>query len=56
MGRGKQEQASSLVFLYRFNQLYPGRQNFQGFRIRGSGIEYLPFDECKLRGKTHSQK
>ena len=52
MAGSKQNQAAPLVFLYGFNQLYPGRKDFKGIRFCGTGVKYLPSDECKLlKGK-----
>lgn len=45
---------ASLVFLNRFNQLYPWRKSFQNRRIFRKDAQYLSAAECEFRGQADS--
>ena len=57
-GMSLEENASqypaSLVFLNRFNQLYPWRKSFQNRRIFWKDAQYLSAAECEFRGQADS--
>ena len=54
MDRGTSQYPASLVFLNRFNQLYPWRKSFQNRRIFRKDAQYLSAAECEFRGQVDS--
>lgn len=54
MDRGTPQYPASLVFLNRFNQLYPWRKSFQNRRIFRKDAQYLSAAECEFRGQADS--
>ena len=54
MDRGTSQYPASLVFLNRFNQLYPWRKSFQNRRIFWKDAQYLSAAECEFRGQADS--
>ena len=54
MDRGTSQYPASLVFLNRFNQLYPWRKSFQNRRIFRTDAQYLSAAEGEFRGQVDS--
>ena len=54
MDRGTSQYPASLVFLNRFNQLYPWWKSFQNRRIFRKDAQYLSAAECEFRGQVDS--